>query len=732
VANCKKKIINVLCTLGPASLNRATIKRLEERGVDLFRINLSHTPLESVAATIETIQALSLVPICLDTEGAQVRTGNMADQVHVSEAEHVRLEPNVALGNARLISLTPASVFTEMQPNNLIGLDFDGVVLLVLRVDERGADTVVLNGGNIGSNKAVVITPSPQLLALSDKDRQAIQIGRRYGISHYALSFANSAEDVKELRELAGPDSTIISKIESKRGVLNLDEILEASDEILIDRGDLSREVPLENIPMLQKAIIRKATLAKKPVNVATNLLESMIVNRKPTRAELNDILNTLLDGASGLVLAAETAIGKHPVESVDIVLSMIERFRCSLEGYRIEDLLNAGQPSYPALDGRMSLDWGPSRQRSGIPAACIPRLPGIEIDEETALDIEQIAQGVYSPLRGFMTEAELESVLDNYCLPNGDIWTLPILLQSKCQEFAAIQPGQSVRLIDQRTGQSIAILHVQDKYEIDPQNVARRWFGTADKAHLGAARLIGRDLTMLGGPIEYLDRPAIDRSPYELTPTQTRMIFDIKGWTKIVAFQSRNVPHRGHEHIITNVCDRCHADGVLLHPAIGPQMSDGFSANAILGAYERLIRLAFPNALLAAFSSYPRYSGPREAVFSALCRKNFGCTHFVLGRNNAGADGVHRPDSNRELFDSLGDIGITPVFFDTVYFSDTDGATVESQNHTAGLREISGTRIRDMLANRESVPPWCMRDELSDWLVDEQDAGAKLFKLPR
>jgi pyruvate kinase len=732
MSNRKKKIISVLCTLGPASLNRPTIKRLEERGVDLFRINLSHTPLEMVAANIETIQALSSVPICLDTEGAQVRTGNMADQVHVSEAEHVRLQPDVALGNERLISLTPATVFTEIQPNNLIGLDFDGVVLLVLKVDEQGVDTVVLNGGKIGSNKAVVISPSPQLLALSEKDRQAVQIGRHYGISHYALSFANSAEDVKELRELAGPGSTIISKIESKRGVLNLDDILEASDEILIDRGDLSREVPLENIPMLQKAIIRKVALVKKPVNVATNLLESMIVNRKPTRAELNDILNTLLDGASGLVLAAETAIGKHPVESVDIVLSMIERFRCSLEGYRIEDLLNAGQPSYPALHRPTPLESWPSRRRGRLAGPRIAKLPGIEIDEETSLDIEQIAQGVYSPLRGFMTEAELDSVLDNYRLPTGEVWTLPILLQGKCQELAAFQPGQSARLIDSRTGQSIAILHVEDKYEIDPKSVARRWFGTTDKSHLGVARLMERGLTLLGGPIEYLAHAAVERSPYELTPTQTRMIFDIKGWTKIVAFQSRNVPHRGHEHIITHASDRCHADGVLLHPAIGPKTSGDFSGNAILGAYERLIRLVFPNALLAAFSTYPRYSGPREAVFSALCRKNFGCTHFVLGRDHAGINDDFQPDSNRELFESLGDIGITPVFFDTVYFSDTDGATVESTSSAAGLREISGTQIRAMLANHEAVPAWCMRDELSGWLVDEQDAGTKLFVSPR
>ncbi len=278
-----KRVINVFCTLGPASLNRGTIRRLEERQVDLFRINLSHTPLDRVAESIEIIQSFSSVPICLDTEGAQVRTGNMADHVFVSEAQHVRLAPDIILGTAEAVPLQPPHVFRQLKPNDLVGLDFDGVLLLVLEATDEGLDTVVLNGGRIGSNKAVIISPSPQLPPLSEKDREAVRIGRQHGVTHYALSFANSAEDVALLRELAGPEATIISKIESKTGVLNLDEILVASDQILIDRGDLSREVPLENIPLLQKAIIRKANLVKKPVHVATNLLESMIANRKPT-----------------------------------------------------------------------------------------------------------------------------------------------------------------------------------------------------------------------------------------------------------------------------------------------------------------------------------------------------------------------------------------------------------------------------------------------------------------
>jgi ATP sulfurylase len=721
------RIVKVLCTLGPSSLNRSTIERLEKRGVDLFRINLSHTPLSRVAETIEIIQSFSSVPVCLDTEGAQVRTGEMNEAVSVSETDHVRLTPEVGIGSAGTITLTPPSVFNELQPNQLVTLDFDGVMLLVLSAGPDGADSVVINSGKIGSNKAVVIVPAPTLPALSEKDREAVAIGRRLGVKHYALSFTNSADDVRQLRELTGPDAVIISKIESKQAVLNLDEILEAADEILIDRGDLSREVPLENIPLLQKAIIRKANQVKVPVNVATNLLESMIVNRKPTRAELNDIVNTLLDGANGLVLAAETAIGKYPVGAVDMVLNMIERFRRSSEGFRIEDLLEGGHSQLPALHGQKSLDAWPSRRRP-TPPAIVERLAGIEIDAETALDVEQLAHGVYSPLRGFMTQDELESVLDNNRLPSGDVWTMPIVLQGKAQEFAAFQPGQSVRLIDTRTGRAVAVLQIEDKYEIDRDRVAQRWFGTVDKSHPGVHRLAARGLTFLGGPIEYLSPSAASRSPYELTPTQTRMIFDVKAWTKVVAFHTRNAPHRAHEHIIAQACERSHADGVLIHPAIGPQKAGDFSGDTILGAYEQLIKIAFPNALVASFANYSRVAGPREAVFNALCRKNFGCTHFVLGREHGDLDGFYPADASRALFESLGDIGITPVFFDTVYFSEEKGETIEGPSATGGLREISGARIGELLSSDQSVPNWCMRSELSQWLSNERTAGTSLI----
>jgi ATP sulfurylase len=712
--------------LGPASLNRNVIERLEARGVDLFRINLSHTPLHKVSSCIDTIQSYSSVPVCLDTEGAQVRTGLMKPDVVVRDRQHVFLTADESIvGDASTIVLTPASVFSTLKSNTLVSVDFDGVVLLVLDESQGGFNTVVLNGGKIGANKAVVVDPAPVLPPLSEKDVAAIQIGLEKGVRHFALSFANSSDDVRQLRQLVGPDAKIISKIESKRGVLNIDGILEESDEILIDRGDLSREVPLENLPFLQKSIIRKANTAKKPVDVATNLLESMLVNAKPTRAELNDIVNTMLDGANGLVLAAETAIGKHPVAAVDMVLGLIERYRLSLEGYRMEDLLEGGSVLLPNLHGVGRISKSLLASHQTIQKAA--KYPAIEVDLETAMDIEQIAHGVYSPLQGFMTEDELESVLENNRLPNGQIWTMPILLQGRSQEFAAFQPGQSIRLVDRRTGQSTAILHLEDKYEVNLSHVAERWFGTTNQSHPGVARFMNRGITMLGGPIEYLESANVVRSPYQLTPKQTRMLFDIKGWTKIVAFHTRNAPHRGHEHVITHACERCNADGILIHPVIGPKKSGDFSQQAILAAYEQLITARVPNALLAAFSTYSRYCGPREAVFTALCRKNFGCTHFVMGRDHTGVGNFYHADGNRELFESLGDFGIKPVFFDPIHYSAETGTTVESRE-VNGYEPISGSLIRSCLVENKPIPESLMGSDISSLLIEMAKSGQQVF----
>jgi pyruvate kinase len=320
--------LQVLCTLGPASLKDDVIERLAARGVDLFRLNLSHTPLEAVQPAIDRIRKLCSVPICLDTEGAQVRCGRVDGDTTIFEPDQrIRLVTADDLGGVDRLPIKPRATFATLRPGSTLQVDFDGVVLRILEVGEDGAESVVVEGGRVSSNRAVTVDPAPALPTLTDKDLAAIEVGAACGIRHFALSFANHADDVAAVRTLLPPDSQLIAKIESASGVRNMDGIIETASAVLIDRGDLSREVALEHVPFYQKAIVRRANRWNRQVFVATNLLESMIRNRRPTIAEANDIANTLLDGVHGLVLAAETAIGVDPVGTVDMVLRMIRAF---------------------------------------------------------------------------------------------------------------------------------------------------------------------------------------------------------------------------------------------------------------------------------------------------------------------------------------------------------------------------------------------------------------------
>ncbi|GIU97213.1 MAG: hypothetical protein KatS3mg013_1016 [Actinomycetota bacterium] len=330
--------IKILCTLGPASLDPAVIAALGDRGVDLFRINLSHTALTEIEPMIELVRSAADVPICLDTEGPQVRCGRMAADVVLVEGASVELTPEEIVGACDRIPLWPATVFEGLVEGAEVTLDFDGARLRIDGVEPDRALATVVAGGRVRSNKAATVTPAPTLPALSAKDRWAIELGARHGIAHYALSFAGSARDVARLRELAPSGAHVMAKIESRQGVRDMDAIISAADSIIIDRGDLSREVPLEHVPYYQKAIVRRANRWNRPVYVATNLLESMVTSRQPTIAEANDIANTLLDGVHGLVLAAETAVGVDPVGSVDMVLRAVLAFERTGEGQLLEE----------------------------------------------------------------------------------------------------------------------------------------------------------------------------------------------------------------------------------------------------------------------------------------------------------------------------------------------------------------------------------------------------------
>ena len=318
----------ILATLGPSSLNSDTIKKLTKKGVDLFRINLSHTKLEDVKNIIEKIQSWTDVPVCLDSEGAQIRNQDMiSESVIFKEGDIVKIHYASVVGDSNNISFTPENVSQQLKNGDEIRVDFNSVCFRIIEVKDNFLLAKVESGGVVGSNKAADTDADIKLSAVTHKDEKAFEIGLSMGVENFSLSFTNSADDVLQVREIIGNGSNLISKIESIKGVLNLGEILPIVDQILIDRGDLSREVPIEKIPFIQRRIISYSRSKDTPVFVATNLLESMIKSDSPTRAEANDVASTLLMGASGLVLAAETAIGDYPVDAVEMINLIIKQY---------------------------------------------------------------------------------------------------------------------------------------------------------------------------------------------------------------------------------------------------------------------------------------------------------------------------------------------------------------------------------------------------------------------
>ena len=315
----------ILVTLGPSSLSKDVVKRCADQDVYVFRINLSHTPLKEVAPLIDKIRQWTDTPICLDSEGAQMRNQNMEnDTVKLSLGSDIKIHFEPVTGNSKNISFTPPRIAQQFVVGDEISVDFDLAKLRIEKIFEHYCIATVIHSGDVGSNKAADVNRDLKFDPLTKKDRAAIEIGLEKGVSNFALSFANCFDDVKQMRAACGSNANIICKIESPLGLNNLSDIMNETDEILIDRGDLSRRIPIEKIPFLQRRIISTARAREIPVYVATNLLESMVVRKLPTRAEVNDVISTILMGANGLVLAAETAIGRFPAESVAMVRRLI------------------------------------------------------------------------------------------------------------------------------------------------------------------------------------------------------------------------------------------------------------------------------------------------------------------------------------------------------------------------------------------------------------------------
>ena len=320
----KKQII---VTLGPASFDERIVKRMTRSGTDYFRINLSHTEVKDYKRIINRVSAWTNKPVCPDTEGAQIRTGKINNKnklIKLTDNQEVCFVPEcnkLKKSEIPIANFLPIKIF---QIGDLVKIDFDSVLIHITKILDNNIYGKVLEGGTIKSNKGIALDREVKLPCFTEKDIQILKISNKLKIKTIFLSFCSQSNDIVQLRKYFDYPVKVIAKIESKEGLINLIDISNEADGILIDRGDLSRDVPLEKIPFAQEKILSEVKSTGTPVFIATNLMENMITNFKPTRAEINDIVTSLNGGAQGLVLAAETAIGKYPIECVRILSRII------------------------------------------------------------------------------------------------------------------------------------------------------------------------------------------------------------------------------------------------------------------------------------------------------------------------------------------------------------------------------------------------------------------------
>ncbi|HXV64074.1 MAG TPA: pyruvate kinase [Vicinamibacteria bacterium] len=715
--------IELLCTLGPSSLNKRIIKRLDELGVSLFRLNLSHTKVEDAARIIRFVQRNTSVPLSLDTEGAQIRTGDLVEgTIRVRENSIIRARELRVPGNSRELNLYPPGITAEFVVGDFIHIDAD-VLVQVIEIEPDAVAMRVLRGGTISQNKAVTLERDISMSPLTEKDHKILAIGRELGIRHVALSFANRESDIDVIRHAAGPGAWVISKIECRAGLRNLEAIARASDAILIDRGDLSREVPIEQIPAAQKSIIRRAHDAGRKVYVATNLMESMTTLPAPTRAEVNDVFNTLVDGADGLVLAGETATGKFPIGCAGMLLKIIHQYKTSLRRPFTLDPL-------PSISLLVEPHGGRLVQRLASPGdSDDPKgLETILVDDSVLVDCEQVGVGAYSPLTGFMDRETLESTLESNRLPDGTIWTMPVLLPIGRESARKIGPGTRVAVANLQ-GRVIAIVDAREVFSVDVDALARSWFGNTTAEHPRVRRLRSVDGTFLAGDVTLVKRFSSPYQRYTLTPAQTRSVFVKKGWNRVVGFQTRNIPHRVHEIVQSSALEKSDADGLFIAAAIEPASPGEFLPEVVHSVFQAMFdfgRYPSERILFGSFPAQPRFPNPRDVVARALCLKNYGCSHVVVGPECGTGDERLPLDAVKALFENLGGIGVTPIFFDEIGYEQREEKYVDLDS--TGAAPVRSAVMKQALRRSGELPPWFLSDLIQEVLRAEVAAGRPLF----
>lgn len=352
-----------------------------------------------------------------------------------------------------------------------------------------------------------------------------------------------------------------------------------------------------------------------------------------------------------------------------------------------------------------------------------IKGLKKIILNKREISDLEMIAIGAMSPLKGFMEQEDYENVVDNKRLANGLPWTIPITLSVTKEKARELKEGENIALADD-SNTILGILHLEDKYQCDKEKEAMQVYGTLDQMHPGVDYIFKMDDMLLGGKISLLQRPKHnDFTEYRLEPMETRNYFRLKGWKRIVGFQTRNPIHRAHEYL--QKCALEIVDGLLIHPLVGATKSDDISADIRMESYKTLLREYYPKdrVLLSVFPAAMRYAGPREAIFHAILRKNYGCTHFIVGRDHAGVGNYYGSFDAHYIFDEFEDneLTITPLFFDHAFYCKRcDGmASYKTCPHDSSHHlSLSGTKVREMLGKGQTPPKELTRPEVAQVLI--------------
>ena len=349
-----------------------------------------------------------------------------------------------------------------------------------------------------------------------------------------------------------------------------------------------------------------------------------------------------------------------------------------------------------------------------------VNELPMVELSYESAVDVESIAHGVYSPLEGFMNNEAYRSVLDEMRLPNDLPWTIPIVLDVSREAVKDVKAGDTIAL-SAPGNVPLAVMHVEDIYGFDKQEYSEKVFRTTDPKHPGVARVHQLKDLLIGGQIEMFKDVENPFEHYTLSPAETRVLFKEKGWRTIVGFQTRNAPHIGHEYIQKSAL--AFIDGVFVNPVIGRKKQGDFKDEVIVEAYKSLIDNYYQKdtAVMSILRYEMKYAGPREAILHAIIRKNFGCTHFAVGRDHAGVGNYYGPYDAQEIFKEFPDLGVTPVFFREFFYCKRCVAIVNERicPHTGQDRVgFSGTKMRDMIVQGLRPPSEIMRPEVADAIL--------------